>query len=72
MRPDVDRPGRLTSWLREAVRAGQVGDPWLGDFPRYAWYRQGNNTYEAMLVNKDQGQYKGYLLSSDEWPEGLR
>ena len=28
--------------------------------------------YEAMLVNKEQGQYKGYPLSIDEWPEGLR
>jgi hypothetical protein len=32
----------------------------MGNFPRYVWCRRGEDTYEAMLVNKEQGQYKGY------------
>jgi hypothetical protein len=51
---------------------GQIGEPWLGEFPRYVWCRRGDDTYEAMLVNKELGQYKGYPLAHDEWPEGLK
>jgi hypothetical protein len=27
--------------------------------------------YEARLVNQELGQYKGYPLDPDEWPEKL-
>ena len=27
--------------------------------------------YEGRLVNWGNGEYKGYPLSDDEWPEGL-
>ena len=70
--PNLADPAELTSWLQGAVSAGLIGEPWLGDFPRYVWCHQGDETYEAMLVNKEQGQYKGYPLSPDEWPEGLQ
>src|SRR5262245_48426822 len=58
---DVDE---LTGWLRDAIRAGDVGDLWEGDFPRYAWCRRSGVVYEARLVNQEQGQYKGYPLQS--------
>ena len=42
-----------------------------GDFPRYAWYKNGTDLYEARLVNRDNGQYKGFPLERFEWPEFL-
>ncbi|MBI9085439.1 MAG: hypothetical protein JEZ11_17720 [Desulfobacterales bacterium] len=66
-----DRQGELTAWLQEAIRAGQVGGPWEGVFPRYAWYRQEDVVYEARLVNRELGDYKGYALEKDEWPKGI-
>jgi hypothetical protein len=59
---------RLTDWLRAAVRAGAVGAPWEGDFPRYIWVRQDGVCYEGRLVNRGQGTYKGYEISEDRWP----
>jgi len=60
---------RLTAWLRNAIRNGHVGAPWEGEFPRYAWYRHGQTVYEARLLNRVSGEYKGYPLDRKEWPE---
>jgi hypothetical protein len=62
----------LTRWLRAAIRKGNVGAPWEGDFPRYAWHRQGDAYFEARLVNREKGEYKGYPLADGERPDGLR
>jgi hypothetical protein len=70
--PNLANTEELTRWLRAAIAAGHVGEPWLGDFPRYAWRKIDGVQYEAMLVNREQGWYKGYPLSPDEWPEGLK
>ena len=56
-------------WLRQDMQDGACGDYWEGDFPRYLWIRAGNQCYEARLVNQGLGQYKGYPIESDEWPE---
>jgi len=40
-------------------------------FPRYVWHRDQDKIYEAWLVNRELGQYKGYELQRDEWPEGV-
>ena len=61
----------LTQWLRKAVRAAQIGGPWEGDFPRYVWYRWEGIVYEGRLVNRGGGEYKGYPLLREEWPDGL-
>jgi len=61
----------ITGWLREAVSKGVVGGPWEGEFPRYAWYKRKETVYEARLVNRTQGTYKGYGLLPDEWPRGI-
>lgn len=53
------------------MRSGAVGAPWEGDFPRYVWRREGDVVYEARLINREIGEYKGYPLQRDEWPEGL-
>ena len=60
-----------TRWLKAAFRAGAVGNPIEGNFPRYAWYRNGQTVYEARLVNRVQGEYKGYPLERHEWPKFL-
>jgi len=51
--------------------AGQCGQLWESDFPRYAWCQHGGVTYEARLSNPELGQYKGYPLEADEHVEGL-
>lgn len=62
----------LTAWLRAAIRNGTFGGLWEGGFPRYVWYRPDADTlYEARLVNREAGWYKGFPLERDEWPEGV-
>lgn len=51
------------------MQDGACGDYREGDFPRYLWIRAGTQCYEARLVNQGLGQYKGYPIESDEWPE---
>ena len=61
----------LTAWLRESIRAGRFGAPWEGDFPKYVWFVDGDTCYEARLVNRASGEYKGWELAPEERPEGL-
>jgi hypothetical protein len=63
--PEIQR------WLRHAFEVGCFGGPWEGDFPRYAWCKIGDTVYEARLVNRALGQYKGWQLELDEWPDGI-
>lgn len=63
---------QLTTWLRTAIAAGHVGAPWESEFPRYVWTKQGGTWYEARLVNREQGTYKGYEIVADEVPDELR
>jgi hypothetical protein len=79
--PTFTDAGEITGWLRQAIAGGNVGAPWEGDFPRYAWHRLASlgiawhrlddAVYEARLVNQELGQYKGYPLDPSEWPEEL-
>lgn len=62
---------RVEAWLRDAIRKGAVGELMEGDFPRYAWYKDDRTVYEARLVNRGLGEYKGYPLEADEWPDGI-
>ena len=61
----------VTEWLRVAVRRGAVGTYWESGFPRYVWYKLGDTVFEARLTNRGAGQYKGYQLKLEEWPEGI-
>jgi hypothetical protein len=61
----------ITKWLKTAIRRGAIGGIWEGDFPRYVWHKEGDLVYEARLVNRELGEYKGYPLNKTEWPEGL-
>lgn len=61
----------LTRWLQAGIRRGYVGAPWEGDYPRYVWHKVGDVVYEARLINRENGQYKGYPLRPEEYPQGL-
>ncbi len=61
----------LTQWLKQAFGCQAVSDFCEGTFPRYAWYKDGDTVYEARLTNRGAGEYKGYPLEPDEWPEGI-
>lgn len=69
--PRFKDPEPLTAWLATAITCGQVGPPWDGGFPKYVWFRDGDLVYEGRLVNRGNGDYKGYALKPDEVPEGL-
>ncbi len=69
--PRLADQDELTCWLQQAIREGRTGGQWDGDFPRYIWHRAEGVPYEARLVNRKLGQYKGYPLAQDEWPETL-
>lgn len=66
-----ERLEEIRGWLREAIRRGCSSELWEGGFPRYLWYFEAGTAYEARLVNRELGQYKGYPLSPDEWPTGI-
>ena len=61
----------VSGWLRSAIRRGAVGEDWEGGFPRYVWHKEGGTVFEARLVNRGNGSYKGYPLREDEWPRGI-
>ncbi|HPG66156.1 MAG TPA: hypothetical protein PLO37_04865 [Candidatus Hydrogenedentes bacterium] len=67
----VGREDDIAGWLRRAIGNGWIGAPWEGEFPRYAWHRVDDVVFEARLVNRDTGEYKGYPLEEDEYPEGI-
>ncbi len=66
-----DRQAEIQQWLRRAFELQCFSGPWEGDFPRYVWCRVDQVVYEARLVNRGLGQYKGWQLNRDEWPDGI-
>lgn len=70
--PSLSDADEITSWLRAGLAAGQVGAPWEGRFPRYVWYRVEDVCYEARLVNRHAGEYKGWSVEVSEFPENLQ
>jgi hypothetical protein len=65
------RLGQIQEWLRNAFTLHCVGGPLEGEFPRYAWCKVGDIVFEARLVNRGLGQYKGWQLQREEWPDGI-
>lgn len=65
------RKATITRWLKRAIRKGTVSAAREGGFPRFVWYMDNGIVYEARLVNREQGHYKGYPLEPDEWPKGI-
>lgn len=62
---------QLTAWLQEAIRKGCCSAFDGGSFPRYVWYKDGDTVYEGRLVNRVNGEYKGFPLRKEEWPAGI-
>jgi len=65
------RQADINVWLRNGIELQCFGYPWEGDFPRYVWSKVEEKVYEARLVNRQLGQYKGWELSVEEWPSGI-
>ncbi len=61
----------LTQWLKCAIRAGHIGGPMEGRFPRYVWRRDRDRWFAGRLTNQTLGQYKGYPVAMDEVPPEL-
>lgn len=64
-------PATLTEWLRDAIASSRCGGLWEQGFPRYAWARVDGVCYEARLMNRTQGHYKGYPIDETELPPDL-
>jgi hypothetical protein len=64
-------PETVTEWLRTAMNKGVFGVLWEGRFPRYLWYKHESTVYEARLLNREKGEYKGYPLEIEEWPPDI-
>lgn len=62
---------QVNRMLRTAIRKGAISAQWDGGFPRYVWHKQDDTVFEARLVNRGLGSYKGYPLGSKEWPSGI-
>jgi hypothetical protein len=59
--------------LKRAIEAGNVSQSWINKFPRFVWYKDGDDLYEARLSNETLGEYHAYPLEDErEWPEKLR
>lgn len=67
--PSFADQNELTRWLQLAIREGRTSGHWEGDFPRYVWHQVEQVPYEARLVNRGLGQYKGYPMTPKEWAE---
>lgn len=59
----------ITDVLREGVRRRCTSAVFEGDFPKYVWGWLDGQLYEARLVNRGQGTYKGYPLEEVETPK---
>jgi hypothetical protein len=70
------RESMLTEWIRHGIRSQYVSGPWDNGLPRYVWYLDESGgvrtVYEARLMNQGNGEYKGYPLNPDEWPDAFQ
>jgi hypothetical protein len=69
--PDIKEMDEPTRWLRDGIGRGWFGSLWEGGFPRDVWCRDGDQCYQARLMNKVLGEYKGWPISEQELPAGI-
>ena len=67
----LDHQEKINGWLSCAVNKGSISEEFEGNFPKYVWYKDDDHVFEARLVNKIQGTYKGFPLNPEEWPTGI-
>lgn len=65
--PQATRTERVGS----PIRAGRIGGPIEGRFPRYVWRRVNLRWFAGRLTNQRSGPYKGYPVAMDEVPPEL-
>lgn len=59
-----DKQPLVESWLKARIEAGFVSQMWEQGFPRYVWYRDGDDVYQARHTRN--GAYKGWPLDKDD------
>lgn len=65
-------PDEARAALRRAILRGNVSEDWIGDYPRYIWYRDGTEgVYEARLSGGNPGSYHAYPIEDDQVPKGV-
>lgn len=58
--------------LRRALLNGNVSENWLGEYPRYIWYRDETGVvYEARLSGGSPGSYHAYPIEDDQVPKDV-
>ncbi|MCF8258672.1 MAG: hypothetical protein K9J06_14045 [Flavobacteriales bacterium] len=67
----LEQQDRINGWLSFAVNKGSISEEFEGRFPKYVWHKDGDQVFEARLVNRELGTYKGFPLNPDEWPTGI-
>ena len=60
---------QITLVLREGIRRRCTSGVFEGDFPKYVWGWLDGQLYEARLINRQQGAYKGYPLEEVDFPK---
>lgn len=65
-----DRRNLVERWLKDAIRAGQVG-AWDRGFPRHVWHREDEMVFEARQGAPGSGEYHGYPLTLRQRVRGL-
>jgi hypothetical protein len=58
--------------LRGSILAGRVSEKWDGEFPRFVWYRDDDDTiYEARCEVASPGRYHAYPIENRQVPRGV-
>jgi hypothetical protein len=60
---------RITRVLREGIQRRCTSSAFEGDYPKYVWGWLDGQLYEARLINRRRGIYKGYPLEEVELPK---
>lgn len=59
--------------LKRAINAGYVSKTWVGDYPRYVWYRDVEETiYEAVGECKTPHRFHAYPVEASRVPKALQ
>lgn len=66
----ADCPEIVERWLKDAIRAGQVG-AWDRGFPRHVRHREDEMVFEARQGAPGSGEYHGYPLTPRQRVRGL-
>ncbi len=66
--PSLGDAEEFARWIREGVKSNMFSEELQEGFPKYVWIERDGEWFEARLVNKTQGQYKGYPILESERP----